>query len=81
MGRNDNRKSEKTQAPQSAAKPKMGRPVTTGRGELVGVRILPALLKALDTWIAEHQPGMTRPEAIRHIIAKFLREQGYLDKG
>lgn len=45
------------------------------------VRVLPELLEPLEAWAAEHHPGISRPEAIRHIIAKFLREQGYLDRG
>ena len=50
---------------------KRGRPKTTGKGELIGVRILPPLLKELDAWIRGQEPRPSRPEAIR----KFL-EQG-----
>ena len=50
---------------------KRGRPKTTGKGELIGVRILPPLLKELDAWIRSQEPRPSRPEAIR----KFL-EQG-----
>jgi hypothetical protein len=48
-----------------------GRPKTTGKGVLVGVRCHPDFLAALDRWRAEQprQPGqaraLTRPEAIR----------------
>ena len=53
-----------------------GRPAT-GQGTLIGVRLQPAQLKALDAWIAKQNASLTRPEAIRammetilHILAK-----------
>jgi hypothetical protein len=53
-----------------------GRPAT-GQGTLIGVRLQPWHLTALDAWIAKQQPRPTRPEAIRgmletvlHILAK-----------
>ena len=52
-------------------------PPATGKGTLVGVRLQPAHLEALDAWIAEQTSPLTRPEAIRammetilHILAK-----------
>jgi hypothetical protein len=50
-------------------KKKRGRPVTTGKGTLIGVRILDDPLAALDGWIAkQNEPDLTRPEAIRRIV-------------
>jgi len=63
----DNTKSQK----------KMGRPVTTGKGELVGVRILPDLLAALDKQV-EESGAESRAEAIREIISNYLRRKGFM---
>ena len=50
-----------------------GRPPKGGRGHLVGVRLQPDKLAALDSWIAQ-QPGKpTRPEAIRMIVGEKLQ--------
>jgi|SRR6185437_9150122 hypothetical protein len=51
---------------------KRGRPTTTGKGELIGVRILPPLLKKLDTWINGQVPRPSRPEAIRGFLERGL---------
>jgi hypothetical protein len=43
---------------------------TTGKGQVVGVRLHLAALKAIDDWIAK-QPNaqlISRPEAIRQLI-------------
>jgi hypothetical protein len=48
-----------------------GRPAT-GQGTLVGVRLQPAHLKALDAWIAKQRPPVTRPEAIRGMMEMTL---------
>jgi hypothetical protein len=46
-----------------------GRPVTTGKGTLIGVRLLDAPLATLDAWIAkQREPDLTRPEAIRRLV-------------
>jgi hypothetical protein len=50
-----------------------GRPVTTGKGKLVGVRFLKAPLARLDEWIARHAPGLGRPAAIRQLVEIGLR--------
>ena len=49
-------------------------PKPTGKGTLVGVRLLPEPLMRLDDWIA-HQPDPkpSRPEAIRMLIAQALQ--------
>jgi hypothetical protein len=51
---------------------KRGRPKTTGKGELIGVRILPPLLKRLDAWITGQVPRPSRPEAIRRFVERAL---------
>lgn len=41
-------------------------------GQLIGVRLQPDQLAALDAWIATYDPPPTRPEAIRAILAQKL---------
>lgn len=54
-------------------KKKRGRPVTTGKGTLIGVRLLDDPLSTLDTWIAKQkEPGLSRPEAIRRLVERSL---------
>jgi hypothetical protein len=48
-----------------------GRPAT-GQGTLVGVRLQPSQLDALDTWIAKQDAPLTRPEAIRAMMETIL---------
>jgi hypothetical protein len=55
-------------------KKKRGRPVTTGKGTLIGVRILDDPLAALEGWIEKQQePDLTRPEAIRRLVELGLK--------
>jgi hypothetical protein len=50
-----------------------GRPKTTGKGELIGVRLLGEILQPLDKWIGEQpDPKPSRPEAIRRLVKKAL---------
>jgi hypothetical protein len=56
---------------------KMGRPVTTGKGELIGVRILPDLMAALDKHVADTEAA-SRPDAIRAIVSAHLKRKGLL---
>lgn len=50
-------------------KKKRGRPVTTGKGTLIGVRLLDEPLASLDSWIAKQKdPELSRPEAIRQLV-------------
>jgi len=54
-------------------KKRRGRPVTTGTGTMIGVRLQPDQLGALDKWIAaQPEPRPTRPEAIRSILKDHL---------
>lgn len=49
-------------------------PKPTGIGTLIGVRMLPDLLAALDKWIdRQDDPKPTRPEAVRRILWDVLR--------
>jgi hypothetical protein len=42
------------------------------KGTLIGVRLQPAQLKALDTWIDKQDAPLTRPEAIRAMMETIL---------
>jgi hypothetical protein len=58
-------------------KKKRGRPVTTGRGTLIGVRLLDAPMAALDAWISRQKdPDLSRPEAIRRLVELGLKANG-----
>jgi hypothetical protein len=52
---------------------KRGRPVTTGKGTLIGVRLLTDPLEKLDAWIARQDEPITRPEAIRRLVELGLK--------
>jgi hypothetical protein len=49
-----------------------GRPAT-GQGTLIGVRLQPSQLKALDVWIAKQDASQTRPEAVRRLVELGLK--------
>jgi hypothetical protein len=58
-------------------KKRRGRPVTTGKGTLIGVRLLDEPLAALDGWIARQKDSdLTRPEAIRQLVDLGLKAKG-----
>ncbi len=48
-------------------------PAPTGKGTLVGVRLQPDMLAALDRFTENQETGLTRPEAIRAILGKALK--------
>jgi hypothetical protein len=48
-------------------------PAPTGKGTLIGVRLQPDQLAAIDAWIAKQDEPPTRPEAIRHMVAAILQ--------
>jgi hypothetical protein len=55
-----------------------GRPSTGGRREGVMVRLEPAQFDELDDWIARQQePDLSRPEAIRRLVATGLKARGH----
>jgi hypothetical protein len=59
----------------NARKNRGGRPVTTGKGQLIGVRLLPDLLSALDEYRATFSPVINRAAAIRTIVAEKLQRK------
>jgi hypothetical protein len=55
-------------------KKRRGRPITTGKGTLIGVRLLDDPLATLDAWIArQKEPELSRPEAIRRLVELGLK--------
>ena len=53
-------------------------PKPTGKGTLVGVRIQPPMLAALDAFIAEEREPVSRPEAVRVLLKDSLEALGLL---
>jgi hypothetical protein len=49
-------------------------PAPTGKGVLIGVRLQPDQLAALDAWIDRRDPKPSRPEAIRILLQKVSDE-------
>jgi hypothetical protein len=45
-------------------------------GTLVGVRLQPEMISAVDDWAAKRKPRVTRPEAIRGILEIGLKAKG-----
>ena len=61
---------------------KRGRPVTTGTGTIVGVRMLDGPLAALDAWIdKQKEPDLSRPEAIRRLVEIGLKAKSKRGEG
>jgi hypothetical protein len=58
------------------AKPKIGRPKTTGPGEAQIVRMHKPQIEAIDTWTAAQGAAMSRPEAIRRLVEIGLKAKG-----
>jgi|ERR1700722_3297589 len=57
-------------------KKRRGRPVTTGKGTLIGVRLLDDPLSTLDAWIAKQkETALSRPEAIRRLVEIGLKAE------
>jgi hypothetical protein len=54
------------------AKPKRGRPVTTGSGQPFLVRMHDRQVEAIDGWIAAQDSEVSRPEAIRRLLEQAL---------
>jgi hypothetical protein len=49
-------------------------PAPTGIGTSINVRLQPAQLAALDQWIEAQNAAISRPEAIRAILARILNQ-------
>ena len=62
-------------AKQTVISQKKRGPAPTGKGELLGVRVLPPLMAKLDSWIAKQDDAPSRPEAIRRLVEKGLSHQ------
>jgi hypothetical protein len=56
---------------------KRGRPAT-GRGQTIGVRCMPDLIDALDTYRLKQQPPINRAAAIRQFVTEALKRRGLL---
>jgi hypothetical protein len=54
---------------------KRGRPKTTGKGTLIGVRLHAADLSAIDDWASTQEDQPSRPEAIRRMIEQVLKKK------
>jgi len=52
-------------------------PPATGKGTLVGVRLQPDLLGALDEWVLHQPEPLTRPEAVRSLLEDALALPGH----
>jgi len=56
-------------------------PKPSGVGRLIGVRLLPEILAALDSWIAaQPNPKPSRPEALRRLAVAALTNEGRLKR-
>jgi hypothetical protein len=55
----------------ASPKPKRGRP-PTGLGQQTQVRLHPPMLALIDAWIAGQRRAISRPEAIRMMIAQAV---------
>ncbi len=66
-----------TLAPSPLSERKLrGRPRTDAT--LIGVRMAPDLIAALDKFIHEEAPAASRPEALRTIFRQWAEGRGYL---
>lgn len=62
-------------ARQSVLSQKKRGPPATGKGTLIGVRLQPPDLSALDEWVAAQKDKPSRPEAIRRLLGQVLRKK------
>jgi hypothetical protein len=69
----DNRVNTDSMARQTVITQKKRGPPATGKGTLVGVRLQPDDLAAVDEWAAEQDGQPTRPEAIRTLLRQALK--------
>jgi len=54
-------------------------PAPTGKGTLIGVRLQPELLSALDRFCEESSSEISRPEGLRVAFKDWAVCHGYLD--
>ena len=50
-------------------------PPPTGKGKLLGVRLQPPMIAALDDWVKEQRIPITRQDAIRFILNSFFNNR------
>jgi hypothetical protein len=50
-------------------------PQATGKGTLIGLRLQPLDLAAVDEWASKQEDQPSRPEAIRRILALHLKKK------
>jgi hypothetical protein len=62
-------------ARQSVLSGKKRGPPATGKGTLIGVRLQPPDLSALDEWVAAQKDKPSRPEAIRRLVGQVLKKK------
>lgn len=55
----------------------MGRPPIGSTGLMV--KVPPSFLAAIDRYIQEERPGISRPEALRHLAFEQLKSLGIVD--
>jgi hypothetical protein len=53
-----------------------GRPVTTGKGTLVGIRWHEPMLSMIEEWAARQDDKPERSEAIRRLVERGLKHRG-----
>jgi hypothetical protein len=60
-------------ATKARAKGKKRGPVgKTGKGKLIGVRVLPSLLARIDDWASKQDGEFSRPDAMGRLIERAL---------
>jgi hypothetical protein len=64
--------------PEKTPSKKRGRPANA-RGRVVGVRLQPSVLAALDQFIVDEGVGDSRPGTIRYILEDWFLSQGKLN--
>lgn len=45
---------------------------------MIGVRVQPDLMTAIDQFITEERPGISRPEAVRLLAREALEKMGLI---
>jgi len=59
-----------------APRKRRGRPATTGKGQLIGLRCHKPFLAAVDTWRAKQGDELSRPAAIVRLAGIGLKAKG-----
>jgi metal-responsive CopG/Arc/MetJ family transcriptional regulator len=59
---------------------RIGRPPGRTQEQLVALRMPSELVGKIDAYAADQREPMSRSEALRQIVTRFLRSKGYLAK-